>query len=233
LSYYSQNLKAVEINSSYYGLPKAENVQIWTQETPDNFDFFVKVHKDTTHSRQTNCTEIDELIESVIPLINSNKLRGFLAQFPPSFHFNEENKEYLHVLAEKINKTPLFVEFRHFSWDNENAVNYVKELGLGWVTVDLPPIRSLPGIRPAATNSTAYVRFHGRNADTWYNPEKGDRYDWNYEPNYLQKWIIRLKSLSNRAEMTYLFFNNCHAGQAVKNALLMREILSHEFKVVS
>jgi len=172
-------------------------------------------------------------MESLSPLSTSGKLKGLLAQFPPSFHFDENNRNYLKILADFGKTTPIFTEFRHSSWDCEEAVKFVRELNFGWVVVDLPPLKSLPGIRPASTIPTGYVRFHGRNTTTWYNQDKGNRYDWNYEAEYLKKWIIRLKAITGYAEMTYLFFNNCHAGQAVKNALLMREILSQEFKIVS
>jgi uncharacterized protein YecE (DUF72 family) len=210
-----------------------ETVQRWADETPDDFDFIVKVHGDTTHKREGSGEEIEELMTSLSPLVNTDKLKGLLAQFPASFHFNSVAQDYLEKLVQYGHNVPIFTEFRHSSWDCAEAVDFVREKNFGWVVVDLPPIRSLPGIRPASTNSMGYVRFHGRNATTWYNQDKGNRCDWNYEAEYLKKWIIRLKAITGYAEMTYLFFNNCHAGQAVKNALLMREILSQEFKIVS
>jgi uncharacterized protein YecE (DUF72 family) len=165
-------------------------------------------------------------------MTDRGKMKAVLAQFPASFHDTLESRKYIESVARNCGNNRLFVEFRHRSWDHENSIEFCRNLNIGWVVVDLPEIYSLPGIRPAVSSTDGYVRFHGKNRTTWYNPERGDRYDWNYSENDLRNWIMRIKALEERAETTYLFFNNCHAGQAVKNALLMREILQNEFRIV-
>jgi uncharacterized protein YecE (DUF72 family) len=223
----------VEINSTYYGLPKPASVKRWAESTPANFRFLVKAHGDTTHKRETNCREVPELLEAIAPLRTESKLAGILAQFPASFRATGEAMQYIDTLQSQVGSMPLFVEFRHSSWDSEEAVQYCRGRHLGWVAVDLPPIRSLMPIRPAVTVERGYVRLHGRNAETWYDPTAGDRYDWNYTEDQLREWLPRLHAMVDRTEETYLFFNNCHAGQAIKNAALMREIMRQEgFDVV-
>ncbi len=231
LQYYSERFPAVEINRTYYGLPKKETVQRWVDVTPEKFKFFIKVHQETTHQRQQNGEELTELFELLQPLSSSGKLQGLLAQFPASFHSGEKEIEYLQSLVKYVESTTLFVEFRHFSWDNDNSISLCDRLGFGWVAVDQPRIRGLSLSRPAVIGTTGYVRFHGRNSKTWYDPKAGDRYDWEYSEKELNQWIPRLSAMAERAEKTYLFFNNCHAGQAIKSAMRMKQMLRDQFEV--
>ncbi len=231
LEYYSRHFTGVEINASYYAVPKQQNVARWAEVTPDDFHFLVKLHGESTHKRQHEGREVEELLAALEPLREAGKLKGLLAQFPASFHYGEEELRYLARLAERCGHIPLFVEFRHVSWDREDVVSFCSEQGLGYVAVDLPPIRSLMPPRPAVSGSLGYVRMHGRNARTWYQKELGDRYDWDYSRRELIQWIPRLKALTQRCELAYLFFNNCHAGQAIKNAMLMRELLQREMDI--
>lgn len=209
-------------------------MESWAARTPRKFRFLVKLHKQTTHERDNEAREIDELLACLAPLRETSppKLAGLLAQFPASFHASAENEGYLSILAERCEGIPVFFEFRHRSWDNERAVELCARLHAGWVAVDLPPIRSLPAPRPAVTVNRGYVRLHGRNAKTWYDQDAGDRYDWDYSERQLRQWLPRLAALESRSEETFLFFNNCYMGQAVKNALLMKEILQRQFEVV-
>ncbi len=231
LQYYARHFSVLEVNTTYYGLPKLETVAGWADRTPDGFQFIVKVHKETTHERKNEARELANLLSLLEPLRASGKLSGLLAQFPASFHATAQNEYYLYKLTEHSHEIPVFVEFRHAGWDTDRAVELVKELKLGWVAVDLPRIRSLPSARPAVTSDRGYVRLHGRNSKTWYNPEAGDRYAWDYSERELREWVPRIQALESRAELSYLFFNNCHMGWAVKNALLMKDILQRQFEV--
>ena len=51
------------------------------------------------------------------------------------------------------------------------------------------------------------------------------RYDYDYSERELAEWVARVNALAQQAKQTYLFFNNCHAGQAARNAKLMEELL--------
>jgi uncharacterized protein YecE (DUF72 family) len=55
-----------------------------------------------------------------------------------------------------------------------------------------------------------------------------DRYDYDYSAAELGEWVKRIAELSQQAKRTYLFFNNCHAGQAARNAALMKELLRQQ-----
>jgi uncharacterized protein YecE (DUF72 family) len=59
-------------------------------------------------------------------------------------------------------------------------------------------------------------------------PRSGDRYDYDYSEAELKEWLGRIAGLAEQARRTYLFFNNCHAGQAARNAKLMQELLRQQ-----
>ncbi|MDP8207822.1 MAG: DUF72 domain-containing protein [Candidatus Electryonea clarkiae] len=231
LQHYSEHFNTVEINMTYYGLPKKETVMKWVDQTPDNFTFITKLNKESTHIRKQGGEEINDLLECISPLIDSRKLKGLLAQFPASFHAGDVEKQYLSALIEKSKGIKIFAEFRHKSWDNESTVELCRNLGYGWVAVDQPNLSGLANARPAVAGKFGYVRFHGRNKTTWYNPKAGDRYDWSYSDKELHEWTPRIKSMAQRAETTYLFFNNCHAGQAIKSAMRLKQLLKNQFEV--
>ena len=89
----------------------------------------------------------------------------------------------------------------------------------------------LPGLMPPVTMLTAedaYVRLHGRNADNWWGRGGGDRYDYDYSKAELEEWVRKIADLAQRARSTYVFFNNCHAGHAARNAKLMQELLRQQ-----
>ena len=87
---------------------------------------------------------------------------------------------------------------------------------------------NLPGLVPPAhhvTNGTGYVRLHGRNADTWWQGNAKDRYDYSYTKDELGDWVRKIRGLLAKTDRTFVFFNNCYAGQAADNARVMQELL--------
>jgi uncharacterized protein YecE (DUF72 family) len=96
---------------------------------------------------------------------------------------------------------------------------------IGYVAVDEPQLRGL--LRPELFNTidTAYIRLHGRNADKWWDGGPL-RYDYDYSRDELQEWKEKVDKLEDKAKKLFIFFNNCHLGQAVKNAREMMAILN-------
>ena len=68
-------------------------------------------------------------------------------------------------------------------------------------------------------------------ADPPPNPRpgnSGDRYDYLYSEAELKEWVDKIRELSTKAKKTFVFFNNCHVGQAATGAKLMRRLLEGE-----
>jgi len=77
---------------------------------------------------------------------------------------------------------------------------------------------------PRATFEIGYFRLHGRNPN-WFNVPTSVRYDYLYSEGELKKFIPDIKDISKKTGKTFVFFNNCHAGSAAKNAAQMAKLL--------
>jgi uncharacterized protein YecE (DUF72 family) len=121
----------------------------------------------------------------------------------------------------------LWAEFRHRSWAEPAVLEFLRRQEIGYCSVDEP---ALPGLMPpvaAATTDAGYIRFHGRNAATWWGGGH-ERYDWEYSAQELSEWLDRIRTLAAETERTYIFFNNCYMGRAVKSAGVLRRLLGLE-----
>jgi uncharacterized protein YecE (DUF72 family) len=186
--------------------------------------------------------------EALAPLREDGKLGGVLMQFPSYVVFKPVSLEYLEWAAGQLQGDRMLVEFRHRSWfedDNRAEVlSFLEELGATNVVVDAPKTdaKNLVPTVVAATSPLAYVRFHGRNADTW-NVRGGsasERFDYLYTREELSEWVEPLRQLSEEAEEVYVLFNNNRwsraprgygdgvVAQAPTNALMLQDVLANQ-----
>lgn len=225
LSFYAQHFKIVEINSTYYAIPKPQMFEEMIRNTPTDFQFTVKANKGITHERVNNKSIFDQFEASIQPLVEANRIKGVLAQFPWSFKNSGENRTYLSQCKELLSKYPLIVEFRHTSWITEATFSFLRDQDISYCVVDEP---DLPGLVPPEvinTTGLGYVRFHGRNTKTWWEGDSAQRYNYLYTEQELKEWIPKIKQLADSTAETLIFFNNCHAGYAAKNAKTMQDML--------
>jgi uncharacterized protein YecE (DUF72 family) len=154
--------------------------------------------------------------EALEPLRRSGKLGGILMQLPPYVVFKPASLEYLEWAQEQLGGDEMLVEFRHASWlEQENRAEtlaFLKTRHMTYVIVDAPrsAARNLSPTVIATTTPTAYVRFHGRNAETWNKRVRSaaERFDYLYSDEELGEWIEPLGELSEEAENVYAMFNN-------------------------
>jgi uncharacterized protein YecE (DUF72 family) len=154
--------------------------------------------------------------DALEPLRSTGKLGGILMQFPPYIVSKPASLEYLEWAKEQLAGDEMLVEFRHGSWldDDHRAqtLRFLEQHQMTYVTVDAPRTGGknvLPTI-VAATSGTAYVRFHGRNAETW-NRRTGsaaERFDYLYSEDELRRWVPQLTELAAQAQTVYAMFNN-------------------------
>lgn len=228
LGLYAGEFRAVELNFSYYGLPKAATLEKMAMRVDDGFKFTLKLHKDLTHERDRARESMPAFREALRPLTESGKLGGLLAQFPNSFQGTRENCRHLLWLAEELQGCGLAVEFRHDSWDREDIPAWLARHGIALCSVDLPRLQGLPApVARLADPGMAYLRFHGRNAASWYRHEESyQRYQYVYSGPELAEWVPRVKELAGQAAAVYVFFNNHFGGQAAVDARAFRLLLA-------
>src|SRR5262245_41518097 len=113
LSLYAQHFDTVEVNSTYYGIPKPDVLARMADKTPEHFRFVVKLNQAMTHEQSLDAMTLRSFLEAIEPLKRAGKYDGILAQFPWAFRRTDENRRYLAALRAQLEQEPLFVEFRH------------------------------------------------------------------------------------------------------------------------
>ena len=230
LEFYAQHFAAVEIDSTYYAVPKPELFERMAARTPASFRFTVKAPGSVTHvpaEAQPLPTEIEAFRACLEPLVKSEKLGAVLAQFPHSFRPTDEGLGRLDEMREWWGGLPLVCEFRHRDWQRSEILDRLRDVRIGWCNVDEPQFRTL--LRPGAevTSRVGYVRFHGRNYEKWWRQERAshERYSYEYGEPELSTWMPRIADVAEQTDETYVLFNNHHLGKAAINALQMRAML--------
>jgi uncharacterized protein YecE (DUF72 family) len=212
LGFYAQHFDTVEVNMTFYRLPKREVVARWVAESPDDFVFAVKISRYVTHVKRL--LDVPEhlplLYERIEPLLRSPKCGPLLWQLPPTFHFDLDRLagalEHLHDGHRHA------FEFRHPSWFREETYALLRAHGVALVIGDRPEVNAFQARE--LTADFTLVRFHagtrGRNG--------------NYSHAELDEWAARLEQWAAGADV-YAYFNNDWEGYAIENALYLKEQL--------
>lgn len=220
--YYIKHFPAVELNFTYYRLPDATTIDRLARQAPDDFAFWVKANQQTTHEQ--NRAVAREFIDNLQPMRQAGKLAGVLLQFPQSFHRTIANRQYLSAALTDLAGPPLAVEFRHRSWDAPAVDAGLRQRGATLVVPDAPAIGELYRPAPRLTGRTGYLRLHSRDAGKWY-AGAAERYDYSYSPAELTEIADQWSALESSLDRLFVFFNNCHRGQAAQNAQAFRKVM--------
>lgn len=230
LAYIAKFFNAVEINSSYYGPPRASAAKKWVESVADNsaFRFTAKLYHSFTHEREPAPTDEKDFKDGIAPLIESGRFGALLLQFPWSFRNTPENREYLLGLGRRFGEYPLVLEVRHASWSQPDVLDMLAERDIGLCNIDQPLFQR--SVKPGAevTSSVGYVRLHGRNYKTWFAERANvrERYDYLYPIEELEPWIDRIRQVGRKTKDTYAMSNNHNLGKAVTNSLQITSLLT-------
>ena len=267
LSFLAGFFDVVEINVTFYRQPDPATVSSWVNRVSSvsSFRFTAKLYQALTHPGISSAARRRPSLDSVAiraksaaavppdridlksaassyrtgiePLVKSGRLGAVLMQFPQSFHDRPDSRSHLRTLAELLRGLPLVAEFRHRSWDNEGALAFLRDLGVGFCNIDQPSLGATLAPTAHLTSAIGYVRLHGRNAASWFaRHERGKtdgaggrsgaaRYDYYYSPEELRPWVGRARSLAERAEEVFLIANNHYRGKGPANALMLKSAL--------
>ena len=234
LAFYAERFNTVEVNSTFYGQPRANVTLGWAKRTPKDFDFAVKLFQKFTHPKlsidQTAVTQadVDAFRGGVDPLAAAGKLGPLLLQFPSSFQRSQEAIDYLGWLFKAFAGYELAVELRHRSWsDAPGTMTMLDQQRAAWVQIDEPKFSS--SIRQDLVGGRSdfyYLRLHGRNAAQWWDhAESEDRYNYFYSPDELEPIAEVVKDIRATVKKAYLFLNNHFSAQSVANATTLKHML--------
>jgi uncharacterized protein YecE (DUF72 family) len=234
LAYYAEHFDTVEINTTFYGPPKATVAQSWADRTPPGFEFSLKLYRQLTHPDvpgvpRLDRSVVDEYRRGLEPLARAGKIGALLAQFPPSFKQTPESQAYLDALLGCFHDYPVAVELRHRSWSDgfSSTLGLLNTRKAALAQIDEPKFKlsirqnQLPNI-----TGFYYMRLHGRNAAQWWKHDKSeDRYNYLYSADELKAVAETAAAARQLVKKFYLYFNNHFASKAVVNAVMIKSQL--------
>lgn len=240
-SFLAKYFPVIEINTSFYRPLRPELARVWAKKLQPHseFQFTAKLYRGFTHERQLDRDDVRQFCQGLAPLADAGMLGCVLMQFPWSFRFSRENRDYLVGLQQAFGQYPLAAEMRHAGWNSPEALRLFEDHQIGFCNIDQPQLHQCLPPTEHVTSAIGYVRLHGRNNQDWFEFGEEElrpdglkpveaRYNYLYELGQLRKWKDRIERIAGQTETTYVVTNNHLRGQAVVNALQIVALMSGE-----
>ena len=201
LPYYASQLHAVEINNTFYRMPKSHVVEGWRDAVPSSFRFSIKASRRITHQKRLK--DIEEPLEILARQAAKleDRLGAVLFQLPPNMAINLERLRAL--LEAWPRELPCAVEFRHDSWLTDDTFSLLRQHEAGIV------------VSEDDTNASANLNV---TASQVYLRLRKER----YTDAMLKRWIQRL--LASGAETAMVFFKHEDDGAGPRLAARMQHL---------
>jgi uncharacterized protein YecE (DUF72 family) len=209
LAYYYERFDTVEINNSFYILPKIETLAAWRDATPKHFEFAIKASRFLTHNKKLK--EPENALNNFLPRAEAlgKKLGPILFQLPPKWRINIDRlAEFLDALPQYHRYT---FEFREPSWLTQPVYDLLRKHNAAFCIYELSGFHSPIEI----TADWAYVRLHG----------PGGKYQGSYSDQILRAWADRIANWTDQLKSIYVYFDNDQAGFATFNALTLKKMV--------
>jgi uncharacterized protein YecE (DUF72 family) len=205
LGYYAAHFDTVEVNSSFYRLPRATVVKDWMDKVPEGFRICFKAWRGITHLHRLK--NADKAVHAMMEVLGqAHAVAGpLLLQLPPGLKRDEERLDaFLALMDRAAEGWMLAVEMRHPSWYTDDVRRMLEAHGATLVVHDMPvAANDMP-----TASGPVYLRYHG---------PKGD-YGGSYGEKRLALDARRIKRWLAEGRDVYAFFNNDRDGFATANA---------------
>ncbi|HVS14056.1 MAG TPA: DUF72 domain-containing protein [Thermoanaerobaculia bacterium] len=211
LSYYAERLAAVEINNTFYRMPKASMLEGWRDAVGDDFRFVLKVSQRITHKqRLVDCGDaVRYLLDTSCVL--GEKRGPFLVQLPP--YLRKDAERLRAFLAEWPRDVPAAYEFRHASWFDDETLDLLREAGMALCVADNDTddeAKDGGGGQAASpverTADWAYIRLRRQD----------------YDDEALRAWCDRVRALG--CDRAFVFFKHEDEGAGPRLARRFAEL---------
>lgn len=208
LAYFSARFPTVEVNNSFYRLPKEEIFERWGRESAPGFVVTVKASRYITHIRRLReAQDSVELFWSRARRVGP-KLGPVLFQLPPRFGVDLPLLEgFLGTLPADMRAA---FEFRDASWERDDVHAALDRAGAAWVIPDRPRWR----VPTVVTGGWSYLRFHQGGQGPFRSAYSRDK---------LRRWADRIAGLGT--DDVFVYFNNDPGAAAVRDARTMMDLL--------
>jgi uncharacterized protein YecE (DUF72 family) len=209
LAHYLRDFDTVELNNTFYQLPKEESFDAWRKATPHDFVFAVKGSRFLTH--MVKLKEPERGLVNFIPRAERLrwKLGPILWQLPPRWNANVERlEEFLQKLPPEHRYA---FELRNETWMNDAVLELLKKYNAAFCIYELAGYHSPIEI----TADWTYVRLHG--------PTEF-KYQGSYSDRQMEQWAERIESWKKKMKAIYVYFDNDDSAYAVNNALTLKKL---------
>ena len=209
LAHYYGQFDTVEINNSFYMLPKIGTLQSWRDATPKDFEFAIKASRFLTHNKKLK--EPENALNKFLPRAEAlgAKLGPILFQLPPKWRINVDRlAEFLEALPSYHHYT---FEFREPTWLNRQVYDLLQKHNAAFCIYELAGFHSPIEV----TADWTYVRLHG----------PGGKYEGSYSQTFLRQWAKRIADWRGALKSVYVYFDNDQAGYAAQNALELKKLV--------
>lgn len=165
LTYYSRQFNSIELNATFYNMPKREQVITWREKTPAEFRFFPKITQSISHLRRLN--DVQLLVDEYCDSISNFEERLGMVFLQLHDNFGYKNFDWLTNFIENFpNAIPLAIELRHTEWFNTPAIasevfQLFEKHEVTNVLVDTAGRRDLLHMR--MTTPSVFIRYVGAN----------------------------------------------------------------------
>jgi uncharacterized protein YecE (DUF72 family) len=221
LGLYSQSFQTVEIDSTFYAVPRANIVDSWRRNTPASFRFAAKLPQTITHEKRLAGAE-RELGDFLAVMTRLDERLGpVLTQCPPAFQYGPVEHaalvEFLNLLPASVE---FAIEFRHRSWLRPEVYELLRAHRVAWCVIDLYYMPRLIQV----TADFIYLRWLGdRRPIKRFNAIQVDR------DAATDGWTEIIRAHSSKASRIYGYYSDQYAGHSPASVrLLQRKLLLPE-----
>jgi uncharacterized protein YecE (DUF72 family) len=203
LGYYAKTFDTVEVDNTFYRIPRAQTITEWSNQTPEGFLFSLKFPQKITHIKMlVDCEEETKVFLERVSLLKK-KLGVLLLQFSPSFgqKHMEQLRDYLNTLPEGMRYA---VEVRNKSLLSRELFSLLKERNVSLVWVDSA---KMPLIQES-TADFAFLRWEGDRKSV--NGTLGKREK--DKTNEIQKWANRIRTMLVDGRQVFGYFSKYYSG---------------------
>ena len=155
LGYYASKFSAVEINNTFYRLPKTQVLLDWAAQVPETFTFALKASQRITHHarlKEESADLVDYLLKNTAAL--GSRLGPILFQLPPNL--KKDANRFRGFLGLLPSDRRYVFEFRHESWFDDEIFDAMRERDIAMCIMEQDEFKS-PVV---CTASWGYLRLH-------------------------------------------------------------------------
>ena len=209
-AFYADHFDTVEVNNSFYRLPKPQTFDAWRIQAPAGFTYAVKANRFLTQAKKLKDCE-EPLDRMMAPFSHLQSALGpILYQLPPRFRLNLGRLEnFLTLLPKDV--TNVF-EFRDASWYVDDVFQLLDRYGASICTHDMSGME----VPRVAVGAAAYVRFHGGVGKYWGR----------YSDERLIDWADWMLEQGRNGRVVWVYFNNDIDGHAIEDALTLKSMVA-------